>query len=38
LNVYTLNGAEVAKVVGENKKAGTYTVTLDAKGLPDGIY
>jgi hypothetical protein len=38
LNVYNLNGAEVAKVVGENKQAGTYTVTLDAKGLPDGIY
>lgn len=38
LNIYDLYGAEVAKVVGENKQAGTYTVTLDAKGLSDGIY
>jgi len=38
LNVYDLNGAEVAKVVGENKQAGTYTVTVDVKGFSDGIY
>jgi len=38
LNVYNLNGAEVANVVGENKQTGTYTLTLDVKGLSDGIY
>ncbi len=38
LNVYNFYGTEVAKVVGENKQAGTYTVTLDVNGLSDGIY
>jgi hypothetical protein len=38
LNVYDLNGTEVAKVVREKKQAGTYTVTLNLIGLSDGIY
>lgn len=38
LSVYNLNGAEVAKVVGEYKQAGSYSATLDVKGLSDGIY
>ena len=38
LIVYNLNGAEAVRVVSEKNLAGTYTVTLDLKGLSDGIY
>jgi hypothetical protein len=38
LVVYNLNGADVAKVVSEKKQGGTYTVSIDIKGLSDGIY
>jgi hypothetical protein len=38
LNLYDLNGAEIVKLVSEKKQAGTYTVTIDANSLSDGIY
>jgi hypothetical protein len=38
LTVYNLNGAEVARPVCEEKQAGTHTVSVDVRGLSEGIY
>jgi hypothetical protein len=38
LKVYDLHGAEVNTLVAGEKQAGSYTVTMNAAGLPDGIY
>jgi glucose/arabinose dehydrogenase len=38
LKVYDVLGNEVATLVNEEKSPGTYEVTMDAAGLPSGIY
>jgi hypothetical protein len=38
LKVYDILGNEIATLVNEEKPAGEYEVTLDATGLPSGIY
>jgi hypothetical protein len=38
LTVYDILGKEVAKLVNEYKSEGTYSVTLNTKGLPSGVY
>jgi hypothetical protein len=38
LAVYDVSGKEVAVIVNEIKKAGTYTAEFDGSGLPSGIY
>jgi len=38
LKVYDLLGNEVAKLVDEEKPAGTYEVNFDAKNLSSGVY
>jgi alpha-L-arabinofuranosidase len=38
LKVYDIRGSEVAELVNEVKQPGTYTVTLNAKDLPGGVY
>jgi hypothetical protein len=38
LNVYALDGREVATVVRENQSAGTHTVRFDASRLASGAY
>lgn len=38
LKVYDLQGIEVHTLVDEKKQAGTHTVSVDVKGLKDGIY
>ena len=38
LKVYDLIGREVATLVNENKTAGSYQVTFDAKNLASGMY
>lgn len=38
LTVYNSVGQEVAVLVNENRKAGTYDIKFDASGLPSGIY
>ncbi len=38
LKVYDARGREVAKLVDEQKKAGTYNVNFNAGKLPSGIY
>jgi hypothetical protein len=38
LKIYDILGKEVAILVNEMQKAGIYELTLDASGLPSGIY
>lgn len=38
LKVYNAIGAEVATLVSEIKRTGSYSVTFDGKNLPSGIY
>jgi hypothetical protein len=38
LKVYDITGKEIAIVVNEQLKPGTYEVTFDASNLPSGIY
>ncbi len=38
LKVYDVLGKEVATLVNEEKPTGNYTVSLDATGLPSGVY
>jgi hypothetical protein len=38
LTVYDILGREVVKLVNEYKSGGTYSVTLNTKGLPSGVY
>ena len=38
IKVYDILGKEVATLVNENEKAGTYTVNLKADNLSSGIY
>lgn len=38
LTVHNVLGQRVATLVNEAKQPGTYTVTLDSKGLPSGMY
>jgi len=38
LKVYDLLGREVATLVGELKRAGSYTVQFDATGPASGVY
>ena len=38
IKVYDVTGREVASLVNENKKAGTYTATFNADKLSSGVY
>ncbi|GEM_PF-2438507 len=38
LTVYNVLGREVATLVDQKQKSGTYTVTFDGKGLASGLY
>ena len=38
LKVYDMLGRDVAVLVNENKIAGYYTSTFDARNMPSGIY
>ncbi len=38
LKVYDILGNEVAKLINENKEAGTYSVEFDGSVLPSGVY
>ena len=38
LNVYDILGNEVAALVSENQKAGSYTIPFEAAGLASGVY
>jgi len=38
LKVYDILGNEVAKLVNEEKSAGTYSISFDAANLASGIY
>ena len=38
VKVYDILGNEVRTLVSENKGAGNYSVTFDARGLPSGVY
>lgn len=38
LKVYDVRGIEVAELVNEKQKAGSYTVDFDGSNLPSGIY
>ena len=38
LKIYDVLGNEIATLVNENKPAGNYEVTFDAKNLSSGIY
>jgi hypothetical protein len=38
LKVYNIQGEEIAVLVNEKKQAGNHKVSLDASGLPDGVY
>jgi hypothetical protein len=38
LNVYNIQGMEVARLVGERKPAGTFTVVMNVGNLPEGVY
>ena len=38
LNVYDLNGREIARLVNENLSEGHYSVSWDAGGVPNGVY
>jgi hypothetical protein len=38
LNIYNINGQEVATLVDEVKKPGVYSISFDGSGLASGIY
>ncbi|TNF45926.1 MAG: T9SS type A sorting domain-containing protein, partial [Bacteroidetes bacterium] len=38
LKIYNLLGKEIETIVNEQKPAGTYEVTWNAAGFPNGIY
>lgn len=38
LTVFDLLGREIATLVNEQLKAGTYTITWDARNIPSGVY